>query len=544
MGQYTVQARRYTGVWRLVVLVGLLQACWAVAFIIRTSFVVEGHRYFCLFDDAMISMRYAANWADGHGFVWNPGERVEGYTNFAWTAVMGLCHLVRLSPSHTCLLVQLLGIAICWVALVATVQLARACRLLPVSAGCAVVLAGTYYNLLFFTLYGMETGLVTCLATFALAEAVKAVRRNQGRVTSVQWFAPAILVRPDVFPLLLFVFAFLMLGIRRGRRSVAAGLFVVALVMAVHLLWRHHFYGQWLPNTYYLKATGWPLMHRIVPGIKHAGWTAVSLWFPCLLAGAGLLVQPRRWHLLLLGVFATSVAYQTYVGGDAWPLSRFVIPATPGLFVLAGYGVHQLMTLFMRDKTRAWGTVVRVGITAIAVIAINAIHWDHCLLISRPQTAHQSRENIRHVLAVQRIADPDATVVVSYAGVFPYFSRRVCVDRYGKCEPHIARLAAHTDIPRSGHNKFAWEYTLSTYRPDIILHVVCTDVRAFVSDYRPISVDVDGTEVAFCVRKDSPKIRGGRAVSWWAVGDYLSSVRRMDSRPFRQTERRGHAPRR
>ncbi|MBN1512850.1 MAG: hypothetical protein JXB13_12620 [Phycisphaerae bacterium] len=530
MGQYSGQARNYRGVWRLVVLVGLLQSCWAVGFITRTSFVVEGHRYFCLFDDAMISMRYAANWADGHGFVWNPGERVEGYTNFAWTAVMGLCHLVRLSPSHTCLLVQLLGIAICWVALVATVQLARACRLLPVSAGCAVVLTGTYYNLLFFTLYGMETGLVACLVTFALAEAVKALRCNQGRVASVLWFAPAILVRPDVLPLMLLVVAFLALGISRGRRHVAAGLFVVALVMTAHLLWRHHFYGLWLPNTYYLKATGWPLVHRIVPGIKHAGWTAVSLWFPCFLAGMGLLVQPRRWHLLLLGVFATSVAYQTYVGGDAWPLSRFVIPTTLGLFVLAGYGVHQLMTLFMHDKTRASGTATRIGITALAVIAINAVHWDHCLLIVRPQTAYHNLMSIRYVLAVEKIADSDATVVVGCAGAFPYFSQRVCVDFLGKCEPHIARLPAHANVPRPGHNKFDWRYLLSAYRPDVILHAVRTDEPAFRSGYRPIAVQVDGTEVAFSVRKDSPRIKGGRAVSWCTVDDYLATARRKDSR--------------
>ena len=35
-------------------------------------------------DDAFISFRYAANLAHGRGLVWNPGERVEGYTNFLW----------------------------------------------------------------------------------------------------------------------------------------------------------------------------------------------------------------------------------------------------------------------------------------------------------------------------------------------------------------------------------------------------------------------------------------------------------------------------
>ena len=33
-------------------------------------------------DDALISLRYARNLLGGHGLVWNPGEYVEGYSNF------------------------------------------------------------------------------------------------------------------------------------------------------------------------------------------------------------------------------------------------------------------------------------------------------------------------------------------------------------------------------------------------------------------------------------------------------------------------------
>src|SRR5262245_54883150 len=36
-------------------------------------------------DDAYISYRFARNLARGLGLVYNPGERVEGYTNFLWT---------------------------------------------------------------------------------------------------------------------------------------------------------------------------------------------------------------------------------------------------------------------------------------------------------------------------------------------------------------------------------------------------------------------------------------------------------------------------
>jgi arabinofuranosyltransferase len=39
-------------------------------------------------DDAYISYRYVANYLNGHGLVYNIGERIEGITNFGWTVFM------------------------------------------------------------------------------------------------------------------------------------------------------------------------------------------------------------------------------------------------------------------------------------------------------------------------------------------------------------------------------------------------------------------------------------------------------------------------
>jgi hypothetical protein len=88
----------------------VLYAAFAFAFIARTSFVVEGVRHFCLFDDAMISMRYARNLAGGDGLAWNPGgPRVEGFTNPGWVAVMAVVHLLPLPAPLASLPVQGLG---------------------------------------------------------------------------------------------------------------------------------------------------------------------------------------------------------------------------------------------------------------------------------------------------------------------------------------------------------------------------------------------------------------------------------------------------
>ena len=524
-----VSARSYRVVWYVLILVGFLMTCYGAGFIARSSFIVEGQRYFCLFDDAMISMRFADNWVQGNGLVWNPGERIEGYTNFAWVAIMAACHLLDLSPSHTCLLVQIIGIGILWCCLIAVLKLCQACRLLPVTACAAVVMTGTFYNLVFFTVFGMETGLLTCLVTFALAASVKALRRSRGHLAAMLWFAPAVLVRIDVVAILLFVFAFLWLCSKSGRHNLTLGFLITVSVLAAHFLWRHHYYGEWFPNTYYLKATGWPLLDRIGAGIRQSGWTAIQFGLPCVFALMAF-VYARARHFLLLGCFAAGVAYQVYVGGDAWPLNRFVIPASLGLFVLAAQGGHSTMSMLMNNKTGVWGTVVRYAIVILCVVSINAIHWDHCLLLARPQTTPGNHMNVKYVKAVDKIATRDATVALVWAGTFPYYSQRSCVDILGKCDSYIANLPVIPGLTRAGHNKFDLAYSLNTYKPDIILHVFDGTLLATYEDYQPAIVEVDGMKMALCIRKESKKIKDARVVTWREFEKcYLENDRELQS---------------
>jgi hypothetical protein len=80
-------------------------------YIFRTSFEVDGQRIWCLWDDAMISMRYAENLVQGHGLVWNPGETpVQGYSNLGVTLVMAAVHLLPLSKLHSSLVFQLINL--------------------------------------------------------------------------------------------------------------------------------------------------------------------------------------------------------------------------------------------------------------------------------------------------------------------------------------------------------------------------------------------------------------------------------------------------
>ena len=76
----------------LLAVIGIGFCIWSAYFIIESSYesVIDGQRYFYLFDDAYISMRYAWNLVQGNGLVWNAAEYVDGYTNLLMTLLMAL----------------------------------------------------------------------------------------------------------------------------------------------------------------------------------------------------------------------------------------------------------------------------------------------------------------------------------------------------------------------------------------------------------------------------------------------------------------------
>ena len=73
-------------------------------------------------DDAFISFRYVRNLFDGHGLVFNPGEHVEGYTNFLWIVeIAAIWRVLGIRPEHVAnwlsviFTVGTIGVVLWWV---------------------------------------------------------------------------------------------------------------------------------------------------------------------------------------------------------------------------------------------------------------------------------------------------------------------------------------------------------------------------------------------------------------------------------------------
>ena len=131
-------------------------------FVLRTSFTIAGTRYFVLFEDAMISMRYARHVAGGHGFVWNIGEPpIEGFTNLLWVLWMSVAHLLGMSESKISLFIMLSGVAIMLATGHVASKIARKLSSAPWVPLVALAATLFCYPLVFWTLRGMEVGALT-----------------------------------------------------------------------------------------------------------------------------------------------------------------------------------------------------------------------------------------------------------------------------------------------------------------------------------------------------------------------------------------------
>lgn len=330
-------------------------------FILRTAFPVHGEVYFTLFDDAMISMSYARNLAEGHGLVWNPGESpVEGYSNFLWTLWMAALHRLPLPMSKTSLAVMLSGAAFLLALLGVVAATARNLTGVRRSwAGLfAVSLTGLSFPLVYWTLRGMEVGFLALLASLGALLAFRlAEERRPGLLLGLGLCLGAlVLTRDDAIAIAAVLAAWTVLASPGRRvRTAAVLLAAIAVPKALHLAYRWSFYGDVLPNTYYLKLGGSSLAERLGPGLLTFGASLTQHLLP-LLAVAGFLLlgvyrrggdPVLRSRLSLLAVLAAvQCAYSVYVGGDAWEYlrmaNRYVAVALPALALLAGLGIARL----------------------------------------------------------------------------------------------------------------------------------------------------------------------------------------------------------
>lgn len=322
-------------------------------FIARSAFAAGDRVGFTLFDDAMISMRYARNLAEGSGLVWNPGERVEGMTNPLWTLWMAGVHAAGASDEHASLVVMLSGAALLVATAFVAARVAHRLTQSPAVAIAAFALVSFNYALSFWTLRGMEVGLLALLAAVALEQTLAVEADDASPAWLCASLALANLTRRDAAVIHIAVFAYLAWTLS-GRRRLTVLTWLAATLgvsLGVQIAFSTWYYGDSWPNTYYLKLGGVTVEDRLRRGIPALAVVTVRNLLPLMIAASLLLRRDARLRVgrpavLLVGAVAMQAAYSAYVGGDAWEYmgytNRYLTIAVPALCVLAAAGLAGL----------------------------------------------------------------------------------------------------------------------------------------------------------------------------------------------------------
>lgn len=306
-------------------------------------------------DDAYISFRYAANLVAGHGLVYNPGEAIEGYTNFLWTLIVAAGLPMGLDAHVTSKIVG----ALAAMGTLAVVYRLSA-RLQPYGGlPClATWLLASSSTTACWAVFGLETSLFQFLMTLGTLMMFEEHDRPKAFPASGLVFALGGLTRPEA-PMFLGL-AMLLLG--RGmfsRQNIARGL-LFATPLAVHMLWRHSYYGAWTPATLAAKTGDLKAQWKggrgyVLAWMQHAG-PIMFIWF----YGVGLAIARRSREAMTVAVVFLAVAvYVILVGGDWMSYYRFMAPAEPYGFVLICVAVRQLAQ--SRDRAALIG--LALGLT-------------------------------------------------------------------------------------------------------------------------------------------------------------------------------------
>jgi hypothetical protein len=221
-------------------------------------------------DDPFISFRYARNFVEGHGLVYNVGERVEGYSNPLYVLICALAYATAIGGSDLGLLyfAKIFGLACAFGSIILVWFYLRRWDYFPSLNYLPVIALGPWMLLtnIFFagwSMGGMETVFFPFLLMLALYLLLLEVQDRKLLNRFISWpalvFWLAALTRPEG-PVLWLAGLITLLSVRKrygiGRRLIISYVLTFILLMAVFLAHRVWYFGDILPNTYYAKATG------------------------------------------------------------------------------------------------------------------------------------------------------------------------------------------------------------------------------------------------------------------------------------------------
>ncbi len=411
-------------------------------------FVANVHRHWFLGDDCFISFRYARHLVDGWGLVWNPGERVEGYSNFLWVMIMAGSLAVGIAPEWSSNAIGVASGALLLWGLIRWWRKAPGGLLTPASLLAVSVLASSRSFTAWCT-SGLETMFFTAGLTLATLSTLRAWKEHQNAsLTTSVVLSVLILTRPEglLFAGLLGGWGLCDVAFGRHRfgKTVAWALPWIATAIAL-FAGRYWYFGQWFPNTFYAKVPGVWWDQGLAYGAMFLEQYRFAWFLPLAVpAMFGARGEECRRISLLVGVYLT---YVVSIGGDRFEF-RFLVVVLPLTMVVLVEGLRTVACWLCRVQG-----ILGSGFAILMAAGLLGTTWAgswkdvdyaHGVATLREVKGYAERRmatgrTLRRAIDAGELP-ADLVLGVGGAGAVPYYTGWTTVDRRGLNDSYIAHL--------------------------------------------------------------------------------------------------------
>jgi hypothetical protein len=467
------------GNWRRSTLIKLFIPVALAALVLRVVYgwsVVVPDR---LIDDGYITLRYAANLAQGQGFVYNQGEPVWGTTTPLFTLLLaGAATTFGVSSLETSALVlDILASAFFWLTLCVVFEQQRLPRVVSIPVLFVVMFSPAFLG---NSLSGMETPVVLLLMALSLY-----AYTNDRPLLLGLFFALLLMARIDTLIWIgVLGVAYILWQARRNPRSVLLG---VGCFIVLSLPWQIYAYRTFhslIPQSVVGKAVS----HGAFEGVSWAYFEKYyQIYFPVGRLGRyapvgivaslalvlwGLWTVWKQFPLLRpLGVFFVCFTTAFYLA-KAPEFQWYFPPAQWVGYFLLCMGLYSIWNQGLALGRNRVVQILPCSILMAGLIFQSAIG-------ARDFWRDRSKPN--HFVALSEYlvenSSPSSTIFVEHIGTVGFHVPRTIIDNMGLVSPEIAELKKA--------NGDRWvPVSLTTLKPDVVVLYPIQDPKHTVDQWR------------------------------------------------------------
>ncbi len=446
-------------------------------------------------DDAYITFRYVKNFITGNGLVFNPGEYVEGYTNFLWLLLLSLTSILGFGIEQTSLnLSVFFGLSAIILTYKLTSAVFKSSRqnniffkdsiFLLIPAG-LLVLTGSFG---YWAVSGMETSLFISLILASIYFYFKTENQKTNFILPSLLFL-TFLLRPEGILISFLIYShklfYILFKDKETRKTGLKFFFTEVAVLLtpalLYTLFRLLYFGYPFPNTYYAKS-GFSFSYLTV-GLEYfiRFCKAYMLYGVLLVIPIYLIIRSQvDRNITFLFYFILSYSAATiFLGGDVLSFYRFLIPVAPVIYLLFTLSVLSFWES-ISEKNPGINKILLVIICMLLLFSPGIYNF-----INERQDLKDGR--IKEVSLVEKMkmkadwlnnkqfsSNKPLSVAATTIGALSYFSDVKVIDMLGLTDEfishnpkEIAQISINSTVGWK-EKKYNAEYVLSR-KPDYII---------------------------------------------------------------------------